>query len=289
MQRAQGHFPCIHRGPPFVLVSMPPRAIQAPSRTDGAAIPALGVLPAAPIHVSSEAFEGSLASLFALVRDHRIDLMGVPLFPICEAYFEYLITATESDLDEAAVALSALSYLLERKAWLLLPAPEVDPEPFEEPTELPEPSVIEFRAAIDVLGHWHDERADLYFRSRDAGPNLFELPYELADVSGADLARALDRVLQRAKPTAMPVLARARRSLAEQMELVFGSLKTEFQSLTEIIHEDLTRSECVYWFLAILELVRLGRSRMKSADGDVLFARSIHPQAKLWSEEALPA
>jgi hypothetical protein len=31
------------------------------------------------------------------------------------------------------------------------------------------------------------------FRSRDAGPNLFELPYELADVSGADLARALDR------------------------------------------------------------------------------------------------
>ncbi len=128
-------------------------------------VSALGVVAPPPIHVHSEAFNGSLAMLFNCVREHKVELLEVPLAPICEAYFEYLLTSPETSLDEAAAALVALAYLLERKAWLLLPGPDPEPEELETPLTPPEPSVFEFTSAIEALRVWHDERSRFFFRA----------------------------------------------------------------------------------------------------------------------------
>src|SRR5579885_2128383 len=103
----------------------------------------LGLVAPPPIHIQTATFEGSLATLLRCVRDNKVHLLDVPLLPVCEAYFDYLVQTQLADLDEAAAALLALSYLLERKAWALLPNDEPEPEP-EEPLELPEPTVAEF-------------------------------------------------------------------------------------------------------------------------------------------------
>lgn len=273
---------------------MPPRASQAHAKSVGEGngspvIPLLGIVPAAPVHVSSEAFEGSLATLFALVRDRRLDLLTVPLLPICEAYFEYLIgTAGNSEpgyLDEAAVALSALAYLLERKAFLLLPAIEPEPEEYEEPAELPPASVAEFRLAIEVLEQWRSDREAVFFRSADAGPDPYELPYELSNVSSADLALAFDRIISRARTQPMPTLSRPRRSLADQMNVVLAEIGDEYVALETLMADRFTVLECVYWFLAILELVRLGRLRLKMVEDVIHVGKPTVPQAKLWVEE----
>ena len=163
------------------------------------AISPLGVVAPPPIHVTSAAFEGSLATLFNCVREHKVELLNIPLAPICEAYFAYILSAPETGLDEAAAALVALAYLLERKAWLLLPTPEPEPDEFDalEPIE---PTVHEFTAAIEALRIWHAERESLFFRSPEAGPNAYELPYEMEEVSAADLARAFARLMARAEP-----------------------------------------------------------------------------------------
>lgn len=241
--------------------------------SDRGGVTALGVIAPPPIHVQTPTFDGSLATLFQFVRDHKVDLLDVPLFPICEAYFSYLVGA-EQDLDSAAAALSALAYLLERKAWLLLPVPEPEPDEYEEPMELPEPTSQEFHLAIEVLQQWHEERSQLYFRSADAGPDLYELPYTLANVSSSDLARAFERLLRKAEPEPMRPLSKPRRSLEEQIKVVLLAVGHDWKTLEQLVTEPFTRSEAVYWFLALLELMRLGQVQARLTEDDVEFARA---------------
>jgi segregation and condensation protein A len=236
-------------------------------------VSALGVVAPPPIHVQTETFDGSLAMLFTCVRDHKVDLLDIPLFPICEAYFTYLLQAQVSDLDEAAAALSALAYLLERKAWLLLPVPDPEPE-YEEAMDPPDPTSHEYKAAIEALSMWQEERDRLFFRSAEAGPDPYELPYTLSNVSPTDLALAFERLLKKAQPEPLEQLSKPRKSLAEQMEIVLQAIGEEWLTLEALVVEPFTRSDAVYWFLALLELIRLGQVRARLNEEDVEFARA---------------
>lgn len=237
------------------------------------AVSALGVVAPPPIEVESPHFSGSLAALFACVRERKIDLLDVPLLPICEAYFIYLLQANLKDLDQAAVALTALAYLLERKAWALLPIAEPVPE-IEETLELPPPSTGQYEIAITALSIWQEEREQMFFRQADAGPELYELPFELTNVTAADLARAFERLLAKATPEPIAPLNRPRKSISEQMKMVFQSLSSEWKCLDELVTLPFTREEAVYWFLSLLELIRLGQATVRRQDEDVQFARA---------------
>ena len=235
-------------------------------------VSALGVIAPPPIHIACAAFEGTLGTLFALVRDHQVDLLGVPLGPVCEAYLAYLAADAERDLDEAAAALAALAYLLERKAWRLLPVPE--PEPLmDEPMEPLEPSVEEFAEAIAALRAGASERELLFFRGAGPGPDPYELPYSLANVAPDDLARALERLLRRAEPEAAE-RPRPQRSLAEHMTVILAALGREWTALERLVPTPFSREEAVFWFLGLLELVRLGQARARLGEDDVEFVRA---------------
>ncbi len=233
----------------------------------------LGVVAPPPIHIESPRFVGSLATLFTCVRDHQVDLRDVPLLPICEAYLAYMLADAAPNLDEAAAALAALSYLLERKAWLLLPVPEVEPEPDDLP-ELPSPTAYEYRAATEVMRQWYEERSLLCFRAPGLGPNPYELPYELDDVSAEALANALGRVLERARPPSPPEFHRHHRSLIAQMSEVLLTLSYEWRTLCDLAPATATREDVVYWFLGLLELMRLGQASARIVGDDVEFARA---------------
>jgi segregation and condensation protein A len=232
----------------------------------------LGVVAPPPIQVESPHFTGSLAMLFTCVHERKVDLLQVPLFPICEAYFLYMVDMSQDNLDEAAAALIALAYLLERKAWMLLPSPEPEPES-DEAMELLPPSVHEYAFAIDVLKIWQEERERFFFRSSDASPEPYEVPYTLGNVSPADLARALERVMKKATPEPIAPLSRPRRSLSDQMKLVMKTLQSDYKPLDELIATPFTREDVVYWFLALLELIRLGQATVRLRAREVEFAR----------------
>lgn len=229
--------------------------------------PGLAVPP--PIAIECEAFSGSLGALFQCVRTGKVDLAGVPLFPVCEAYFQYLIESSGEDLDSAAAALLALAYLLERKAGLLLPRPESE----EEEDVLPdyvEPYAHEYAAAIEALREWQSERESTFFRATKG--ESYEMPYDVGEVSSLDLARSLERLLRRAKPDPNAMPAKPRRSLAEQMKIVLAALSPEPRPLERIVQGEFTRSEAVWWFLALLELIRLGQAHVELNADDVLFS-----------------
>lgn len=234
-------------------------------------IPGLGLCPPPPIEVECDAFSGSLATLFHVVRVGKIDLLGVPLTPICKSYWEYLAGRGEEDLDVAGTALIALSYLVERKAEALLPKPEV--------TEAEGPE-IDFgivprdvwQAPIAALMDGEERMADRFFRG-DRALEGYELPYELDGVSPRDLAAAFRNVWDRAHPSGPEIKGRTRRSLADQMNTVQLALGEDFTALPALVPGEWSRLEAVWWFLALLELVRLGRAAVKVDHGEVLFAK----------------
>lgn len=244
----------------------------APAEEKKESIGFFGMYSPPEIHIECDEFQGSLALLFQCVRDRKIDLLGVPLAPICEAYFHYLIENADQDLESAAVALAALSYLLERKAWLLLP---VDAEPEgDDLLEVLDPYIDEFRPAIDALRQMGQEREDLFFRSQE-GRDTFEMPFDSSEVTVGELARVFERLLERAVPDDIEPTTRPQRSLSEMMTVVLRALPRKYTSLDEIVVGEFTRIEIIWWFLALLELIRVGQARVVVNRGNVRFRREV--------------
>jgi segregation and condensation protein A len=224
------------------------------------------------IEIACEAFSGTLGMLIHCVREHKVDLLGVPLGPICESYFRHLMQG-QADVDAAAAGAAALSYLVERKSGLLLPRPEDDLPP-DEDLDRPEaePWIHLFGPAMEALQERHDERGKVFFRAPGGEAARYELPLELGEASAADLARVLADLLSRAEPEPPEALSRPRRSLTDQMKIVLLALTPELRPLDQIITGSFTRSEVVWWFLALLELIRLGQARVTVEGHDVRFA-----------------
>lgn len=249
------------------MIPMSPRSTLAKTE----AVNPLGVVAPPPIHVTTPAFDGSLVALFQCVRDGKIELKDVPLLPICESYFAYLLASADIHLEEAAAALTALAYLLERKAWLILAADE-EPPAVEEPLELPDPTVYEFELAIEALTQWQQERARKFFRTAGGSVDPYEVPFELEEIALSDLAKAFERILARAEPDPIEPLARAVKSLEEAMGNVLRALSNQPKGLDELLIRPYTRSDAVLWFLALLELIRLGRVRAWLEGEEPLFS-----------------
>jgi hypothetical protein len=59
------------------------------------------------------------------------------------------------------------------------------------------------------------------------------------------------------------------------MGVVLRALPDKFETLDRIVTGEFTRSEVVWWFLALLELIRLGQAKVAVQEGDVRFRRHI--------------
>lgn len=239
-------------------------------------VTALGLASPPPIHVQCDAFEGTLATLFLCVRDHKVSLNDVPLAPICEAYLNYLIQTSSVYLDEAAAALTALAYLLERKAWGLLPSPEEEPEEevFDEEALALTSHIDAYEEVIDVLKVFREAREKMFFRPAMESVGALGPDLDLGQVTSGDLATAMEALLKRAKPDLSPPHLRPRRNLADVMAEVLGRLSVQPARLETMMPEEFTRTDVVFVFLALLELIRLGQASAVLGEGEeVLFAR----------------
>ncbi|HWP31199.1 MAG TPA: segregation/condensation protein A [Fimbriimonadales bacterium] len=223
-----------------------------------------------PLYVESEVFSGSLVLLFHLAREGKVNLAEVPLSPLCEAYLEYLKEIAFEDVEHAGAALFALAYLVERKAWALLPI--ADPPPPEEPPILPEPTVEEYNPVIEQLVFQYEDRSKTFFRTAPIDKESFEPPIELGNVSIDDLAKAFEKVLARAKPVEVEKLARPRPTLSEVMGNIMRTLRQVGKGGFEtILPENYTRFDAVFVFLGVLELIRIGKLHAELKDGEVWF------------------
>ncbi|MCE2882819.1 MAG: segregation/condensation protein A [Planctomycetaceae bacterium] len=229
-------------------------------------------------------FQGPLDLLLFLVRRAEVDIHDIPIHTLTDQYLEYVRRLSSVDIDLAGEFLVMAATLVEIKSRSLAPATpeEGDPSAANAPGDDPRAELIRqllayqrFRTAAEVLEARRKEfaeRAPARVRPGAADAPPEEEDYELEDLHLGDLYAAFERI------AASIDLTRVGDHRVEyddtpislhQEDLVDRLVRIEAHRLTlGSVFDGRTHGERIGLFLALLELVRQGRVRVKQDDLD---------------------
>ncbi|MBR5287639.1 MAG: segregation/condensation protein A [Clostridia bacterium] len=217
--------------------------------------------------VSLKQFEGPLDLLLHLISKAKVDIKDIFVSEITEQYLESMRNVDELDMDVASEFLTMAAMLLEIKSRALLPRP---PKPQEEGEETPEQALIrrleEYKLYKESAGRMKEfELAAMQVFSKL--PEEYPLPpqpVELTGLSLSGLVRALERII--ARQTMQDDPGRVIRSITRDKftieQCVFNltsRLKKGPVLFTDMLSSQVTRDEIVTYFMAMLELIKIGR------------------------------
>lgn len=214
-------------------------------------------------------FEGPLDLLLHLIREQKIDIYDIPIAQITEQYLAFMSHWESMNLAIAGEYLVMAATLLEIKSRLLLPAPppaEGEDEPEDPRAELVQ-RLLEYQkyqGTVESLRGWEDYRRSLFFRGALENPDDYVLPVPEGALNADSLLNALKRMLEAAGVNDEPITAvmpKRRVSLRMKMLEVARRVSAhpegiEFSRLFDL---PCPRADIVITFLALLELLRLGR------------------------------
>lgn len=224
--------------------------------------------------VKLDIFEGPFDLLLYLIRKHEIDIYDIPIHLITEQFFEYLELMKMLDLEIAGEFIEMVAILMNIKARLLLPRPVgVSEEEYEDPrAELVE-RLIEykrFKEAAGELYQYEDKQRKLYPRlyfprleaETDEDPDAY-----LKDVSLFDLLLAFKRALDNMPKVTYHEVKRIDVTVEEQTAFITEQLKTRPLILfSELMSELRDKIVIVVTFLALLEMIRIGKVIVRQSD-----------------------
>jgi segregation and condensation protein A len=235
-------------------------------------------------------FQGPLDLLLFLVRRAEVDIHDIPIHTLTDQYLEYCRHLSRIDIDVAGEFLVMAATLVEIKSRSLAPvaAPEEGGDPSASPAagEDPRAELIrqllayqKFRTAAEVLeARRRDfaERAAARARPGQAddadGTDAETEDFELEDLHLGDLFAAFERIAASIDLTRMgdhKVEYDDTPISLHQEDLVDRLNRIEAHRLTlGSVFEGRTHSERIGLFLALLELVRQGRVRVRQDDLD---------------------
>ncbi len=225
-----------------------------------------------------EVFEGPLDLLLYLVRAHRYDICDIPISRITNQFIEYLTLMREVEADYAGNFLVTAATLMQIKARMLLPKQESqNEEAFDEESVDPRAELVErlleyqrIQEAADELKTKNEEWADIFRRPVLArqrplfGDEELET-LSLGNVSSFDLLSALKRVLSRLEDAPVALVQREPFSLPDRLKTLSARIYHNQSNATfEFLCDDCqSRLEVVITFLAVLELIKRGRLKVR--------------------------
>ncbi|MBR5224718.1 MAG: segregation/condensation protein A [Clostridia bacterium] len=230
--------------------------------------------------VSLKQFEGPLDLLLHLISKAKVDIKDIFVSEITEQYLASMENIDELDMEIASEFLTMAATLLEIKSRALLPRP---PAPEEEGEETPEQALIrrleEYKLYKESAGRMKEfELAAMQVFSKL--PEEYPLPpqpVELTGLSIEGLVKALERIIARQTQTDEP--GRVFRSITRDKftieQCVFNltsRLKKGPVLFTDMLSSHVTRDEIVSYFMAMLELLKIGRlhAEQEQAYDDIL-------------------
>lgn len=220
--------------------------------------------------VRLDSFEGPLDLLLQLIEKQEIDIHDIPIAQITEQYLAHLEEMRRLDLDVTSEFVVLAAQLIDIKARMLLPP---DPQPGEGEEEEADPReelvrrLLEYRQykeAARYLAELAEAHGGRYPRLREAVEPLAGELRGLENVTLDDLVRAFAAVLESVRET--PVVVRPEQvTVAERMEAILQLLAATDGPVTfrACFSGQATRMEIVVTFLALLELIRQGKVRVR--------------------------
>ena len=230
-------------------------------------------------------FDGPLDLLLHLISKEQLDIRDIFVSDITDQYIAYVHQAEDLDMDDATEFLVMAATLLEIKSRAMLPRPPA----LEEGEEDPEEALIRrleeyrrFKETATAMRGFENVAMAMFTKL----PDEFPLPpqeTELVGLTLEGLTAALMRILQRKQEAGEDVQAqnhyaprdihRDEHTVQECMlTLLRGVRKHGRLRFEEAFSAAPSREEVVTLFLALLELLRLGRMRCEQEGvcGDII-------------------
>ena len=223
-----------------------------------------------------DTFEGPLDLLLHLIEKEKINIYDIPILRITEQYLAYIRQMEEENLDIMSEFLVMAATLIDIKVRMLLPRQkdEKTQEEIDPRQELVE-RLLEYKRYKELSRELNllEEEAFRHFFKLPTIPEevaRFEVPVDLTSLlEGLTVRRLKDiylEVLRRKENRVDPErskfgeIKKERVSLGDKIEslLHFSRTKKRF-SFRELLVLSRDKTEVVVTFLAVLELMKLGR------------------------------
>ena len=228
-----------------------------------------------PLTLHLGQFEGPLDMLLFLIGKAKSNIKDIFVSEVTDQYIQSVQNAPDLDMDDASAFINMAATLLEIKSRALLPKPKL-----EEGEEDPEQALIrqleEYQRFKEIAQNMQgfEKAAALMFEKL---PEEYPLPpptLELKNLTMEGLLAAFARVMARVKEDDEEPIQTARRIVRDEFTVprcsahILRRLKKGPVKFDELFSSQPSRDEVVTLFLALLELLRLGRV---SAEQDGIF------------------
>ena len=219
-------------------------------------------------------FDGPLDLLLTLIGKAQIDIRDIFVSEITDQYLEIVRNAPDLDMDEASDFLLMAATLLEIKSRALLPRPPKPEDDIDPETELIRrlEEYKRFRETAESMKEFEEAAKRVFTKL----PEEYPLPpreIELTGLTLEGLQEAFLRIWQRrpklddnpeSNHYAARNIHRDSHTVQECMlNLIYRMQKKKRMKFEEAFSDAPTREEVVTYFLAVLELLRLGRMHIR--------------------------
>ena len=218
-------------------------------------------------NIKIQDFEGPLDLLMHLIEKDKVDIYDIPIVDITEQYITYLNAMKEFDMDVASDFLVMAATLLQIKSRMLLPKPPVESEEEQEdPRQMLVDMLVEYRK-IRIQAKMLTESLATALGYHQRKPMQFpDIRKKIKPLTFEDLLESLNGLLTR-QDHEPALIERQRFNVQDKMKKIIDLLEENNHSLefSALITNNVSRSEIIASFLAILELMRLNRITISQA------------------------
>lgn len=207
-------------------------------------------------------FEGPLDLLLHLIKGAKMDIMDVKLSEITEQYLEYMKDINEIDMDRASEFIIVAATLLEIKSKHLLPVENIE-EDEEEDSEVLLLRRLKEYELFKQVGQQLRGIEDINKFYRKPGEETEKVKIVIKDMVLDKLLDAFANLLAREKiraiekPEAKKII-KDRFTVAEKIVSIRNYSHDHKKFVFEdLFSEDMTKSEMINVFLALLDLLKL--------------------------------
>ncbi len=213
-------------------------------------------------------FEGPLDLLLHLIKDSKLDIMTIKLADITEQYLEYMQDIDNIDMDRASEFITVAATLIEIKSKHLLPV-ETEDSPDEEDSETLLLQRLKEYELFKQTGAKLREIEDINKLYRAPGKETEKVKIiikdmvldKLLDAFATMLAKQMARGKEKEEPKKV---VKDRFTVAEKIVSIRSYARDHRRfPFEELFTNDMTKSEMINVFLALLELLKLQTVRVE--------------------------
>ncbi|MBN1300251.1 MAG: segregation/condensation protein A [Melioribacteraceae bacterium] len=217
-------------------------------------------------------FEGPLDLLLFFIKRDELDIYDIPISYITEEFMKYIELMEKLDLEVAGDFILMAATLMQIKAKMLLPKERDEKGEEIDPRADLIAALLEYKRYKEMaeeLSISESNQRKLSFRGYYSADNK-EAPEDLnlllKNVTLYDLMKAFKAALAERPREAVHQIQRLNVTIEEQIEFIINSLdKSNEISFIQLVIEMREKIRIIVTFVALLELVKMGRIGLKES------------------------